>query len=415
VLATYVFILKDNDTEAVGYITAVLGLSQLLTSFPTGFCADKYRRDRILFCASFVGCLAFSVTLLACWHENYTYLVWALATWGAYYGVTNTTLGALYADSIPQGDRSYYFTHRSSVLSMANICGPVVALTMFAHLGDRWTVRDCVVVMAVGQCISLPGFLMLCLFNDPSRMGNVETIEEEPCQGDDDTRTDSGLSEAEDGTADNESDVGEDQETGFLCISQERILPAQIAGADVISGLASGMSIRYFPIFFVDHLKLNPVHVQCLYICSPLCMVFLMRAAQRLAQRFGRLHIVVLHKWVGVIFMFAMIGAYMTGFHSVVVCTLYVLRTAFMNSTGALSRSMLMDYVSTTERGKWSALESVNMFTWSGSAALGGLLVGKLGILPVFALTAILQIVGTLPLIPLFSQDEVERSNDTED
>ena len=82
-----------------------------------------------------------------------------------------------------------------------------------------------------------------------------------------------------------------------------------------------------------------------------------------------------------------------------------------MNSTGALSRSVLMDNVTKDERGKWSALESVNMFSWSGSAALGGLLVDLVGILPLFAIMASLQFVGTGPLICLFPHDPVEQES----
>ena len=68
------------------------------------------------------------------------------------------------------------------------------------------------------------------------------------------------------------------------------------------------------------------------------------------------------------------------------ICSIYVVRTAFMNLTGALSWSVLMDNVPKDERGKWSTLESVNVFSCSGRDALGGLLVGLVGILPLLPL-----------------------------
>jgi predicted MFS family arabinose efflux permease len=80
-----------------------------------------------------------------------------------------------------------------------------------------------------------------------------------------------------------------------------------------------------------------------------------------------------------------------------VICTLLVLRTAFMNSTNALTKSVLMDHVPQDERAKWSALESFNMFSWSGSAALGGILVDSDGIIFNFCITAALQFVATFP------------------
>lgn len=48
------------------------------------------------------------------------------------------------------------------------------------------------------------------------------------------------------------------------------------------------------------------------------------------------------------------------------------------------------------------------MFSWSGSAALGGLLVGYKGIIFNFCVTAFVQFVATLPLVLLFSREGME-------
>lgn len=72
-----------------------------------------------------------------------------------------------------------------------------------------------------------------------------------------------------------------------------------------------------------------------------------------------------------------------------------------MNSCSALTKSIIMDAVPQCERGKWSALESVNMFSWSGSAFLGGILVGEEGIIFNFICTSVLQVFATLPLLYL--------------
>ena len=415
VLAAYVYLLRNNQAEAVGFITAVLGLSQLVTSIPAGIIADAHRRDVLLKFSSTVGCFAVGVTFWACWRESYVCLVLALAVWGLYYGVTNTTLGALFADSIPLGDRSYYFTQRASLLSLGNVCGPAVSLVLFFKLGDNWTVRDCSIVMAVGQCVCFPAILVLCFFNDKYAVDINRETQEERYRNQEEQEEPLLIESDHEVIEDHSTAEEEEGETTALlfwkpCLAAHRLIPAQIATADIISGLASGMSIRYFPIFFVDNLRLSPVEVQVLYICSPLGMALLMRMAQRLSSSYGRLHVVVLHKWIGIALMIAMMVAYLSGLSKATVCALYVLRTAFMNSTGALTRSTLMDHVPSSERGKWSALESVNMFSWSGSAALGGVLVGICGLLPVFGVTAFLQFVATWPLMMLFRYDVTEGS-----
>ena len=106
--------------------------------------------------------------------------------------------------------------------------------------------------------------------------------------------------------------------------------------------------------------------------------------------------------------MLLMVLAYVNKLPTPIVVALYLFRTSTINSTGALTKSVLMDNVPRKERGKWAALDSVNMMSWSGSAALGGFLVGLEGILFNFTITASIQILGTLPLVFLWSKEKME-------
>jgi MFS family permease len=432
VLAAYVYILKNDSPEAVGTITAVMGVAQLLASFPAGILADNHRRDSLLKIASCVGVLAILCTLLALRHENFHYLMAALAVWGVSWGIGSTALTALFADSIRTGERSYYFTMRSMLITLGNTGGPMVALILFADLGNEWTTKECVIVMMVGQAICLPAVLLLCLFSDEIAVDSSSpaadeigtTVEQtsglvdESFSAPDKTRQlllqESGV-DTETST-DIDTDDDEVNENGneilFGLLPKNRAIPILIASCDVISGLGSGMSIRFFPIFFVNNLKLSPVMVQVLYVVSPLLQATIMRKAQVIAKSYGRCHVAVAFKWVGLSFMLLMILAYVSNLPTWSVCILYILRTAFMNATGGLTKSVLMDNVPQEERGKWSALESVNMFSWSGSAALGGVLVGTVGLIPLFLVTASVQWTATLALVALFGHDTIEVTDD---
>ena len=168
------------------------------------------------------------------------------------------------------------------------------------------------------------------------------------------------------------------------------------------------MSIRYFPIFFLSNLRLSPVLAQILYFFSVVCQIPLSIVAQRGAKRIGRCQMTVLLKWTGVACFVAMILSYIYRLSSVLISILWVSRTSFMNSCSALTKSIIMDSVPQRERGQWSALESVNMFSWSGSAFLGGILVGEEGILFNFCITSALQLIATIPLILLFGKVQAE-------
>eukprot|EP00977_Amphora_coffeiformis_P015293 scaffold4494_cov161-Amphora_coffeaeformis.AAC.12 len=408
VLSTFVFLIKEEDYRAVGFITAVMGLAQLVTSFPTGYLADRHRRDLLLRVASVVGFLAMASTLFAIHQSHYVALVIALAVWGCYWGISNTAMSAIFADSIPIGERSKYFTQRSLLMNIGFAVGPMVSLIMFAVLGDTWNVRDCAIVLAVGQAICLPAVVLLFFLSDdyvlPHETQNDE-IDEETNNGTEENQATIPI-----GDAPRENDVGQNASSDSIlcCLTKDRRIAIFVATADLISGLASGMSIRYFPIFFVDSLKMGPVLVQILYAVSPLCLACCMKVAQRLSKTFGRCRIAVTFKWTGILLMYAMVVVYKTGQPRWLVCAIYVLRTAFMNSTGALTRSVLMDSVPTKERARWAALESLNMFSWSGSAALGGVLVGYTGLVPLFCITACLQFLATFPLTFLATHETLE-------
>ena len=75
VLSTFVFLLRDEDYRSVGIITAVMGLAQLITSFPSGYLADRYRRDTLLRVASVVALGAIAATLYAIVQSSYQGLV----------------------------------------------------------------------------------------------------------------------------------------------------------------------------------------------------------------------------------------------------------------------------------------------------------------------------------------------------
>ena len=72
-----------------------------------------------------------------------------------------------------------------------------------------------------------------------------------------------------------------------------------------------------------------------------------------------------------------------------------------MNCTAGLTKSVLNDYVSKANRAKWNSLESINLFSWSGSALLGGVLVDQFGYRFTFLVTAALQSLSLCCLVPL--------------
>jgi len=401
VLSAMVYLLRNNNPESVGFLTSIMGVSQLVASLPSGVLADMHRRDYMLKVGSLVGTTAFVVTVYASFSEIFGALGVSLALWGVFYGITNTSISALFADSISEGERSYYFTQRMMLTKLGCTAGPTASLVMFAILGDDWTMKDCAIVMTFGQVICLFGILILCFLRDEYIVEHNESMALEV------ERTEAIVSITEENevqqSCDHDTEPRESQKS-LLCLPQHRAVPVLTVISDVLAGCAAGMSTRYYTIFFIDNLQLSPSIVSLLYILSPLGQMVMHKIAYISGRKVGRCQIVVIFKWIGTSFMICMILAYKHHLHVSIVCILYLLRTSFANATSNLTKSIIMDSVPRNERGKWSALESVNMFSWSGSAALGGLLVSSKGILFIFYVTAALQLVATLPLIVLFER-----------
>ncbi len=425
VLSAFVYLLQTDDPKYVGFVTAIMGLAQLLSSFPAGYLADKYRRDTMLRISSVIGFIAATSTAIAAYVEQFWVLTFALALWGVFWGISYTSVSAMFADSIPDGDRSAYFTQRQITQLLGNTVGPTVAYVMFTTLGDVWTKQECAKVMQAGQILSIPALLLLHFIKDDYCMKKTDE-ENQPCDEEDPTTTESERDDML--TSDDEVEdtplilhnaelstspsSPQTQNSSFLCIPGRRIVPVFVVTADVLGGLAAGMSVRYFPIFFLENLKMRPDQVQIIFIVTMLSMAITSRFVQWVSTKIGRLQITLLMKYSGVSMLFAMIHTFNQGRSYKVICVLFILRTSLMNGPGALTRSVVMDHVPTEERAKWSSLESVNMFSWAGSAALGGILVDMKGILFNFKTTALCQLIATIPLILALTFGSVKNEND---
>lgn len=65
--------------------------------------------------------------------------------------------------------------------------------------------------------------------------------------------------------------------------------------------------------------------------------------------------------------------------------------------------AVLMDSVPRRHRGKVNAIDSVRTFSWSGSAALGGMLIERYGFQTTFLITAAIKTAAFVPLLALLA------------
>jgi hypothetical protein len=206
-----------------------------------------------------------------------------------------------------------------------------------------------------------------------------------------------------------------------LFFTQEHIVTL-IVVSDVVSALASGMTVKFFPLFFKQSLGMDPVTLNCVYIALPLFMTAVSVLAQRLAKHHGRAQVSTYINLAGcaALFGLAACGARMNNNDAKVIMPIYFLST-LQHCTRPLKRAVLMDYVPKKRRARINSIESVTRLNWSGSAVLGGMSIDKYGFGHLFLATACIQLVSwvifalILPLVPINESERIKPPEDEED
>merc|ERR1711920_266814 len=90
---------------------------------------------------------------------------------------------------------------------------------------------------------------------------------------------------------------------------------------------------------------------------------------------------------------------------------LYLLRGALMNAKQPINTAVTMDLITSDMRGRWSSIQSIAGFSWSGSAFIGGWVAQSAGYRASFAVTAVVYTVAGIMLLPFMAILPNEREN----
>jgi MFS family permease len=145
---------------------------------------------------------------------------------------------------------------------------------------------------------------------------------------------------------------------------------------------------------------LSPIQVNILFLCQPIVVMLLSVMSQQSSKWLGRMPIIVTTRIFATLCLLLM--SFTKPIHLQIL--LFLLRGGTMRCSQPLRRSLLMDHVPKEYRARWNALENVAVFSWSGSAVLGGYLIDRFDYRSCFFITSIVYFFGVfmeLLLIPL--------------
>ncbi|KAF0718903.1 Aste57867_1403 [Aphanomyces stellatus] len=424
VLSGYVFVLTKSN-EPVGIVKGVQGIVQMLAAIPGGWACDHFRRDTVLKVSSALGIFCAIVSIVA-FSIGHLFLIYvAFGFWGLFFALQGPALEALFADSIPHGERSLPFTIKHILMNVASVIGPIISLVFFVMYGDTWNLEGLQTVMIIGAALGLPALLVLFFFNDDlayenyTSTGKARTLSHVAEDGileysfaDDDAASPKPPSEASNLLAEDLDDTPASgnvisQDNTFLCFGPRHV-PFLLFFSDFVICNGAGMTVSFFPVFFQNDYGLTPSQVNILYVALPVLVVVLTFLTQRASLTFGTIETVVFTRLLATLCLGAM--AYATPLPLEV--ALFLLRTSFMWCSDPLRTSILMDYVPQHLRGRWNSLEGLTSFTYSGSAVVGGFLIEKHGYRYCFFITAVIYCVGMAIeclLVPIIRNDHASK------
>jgi MFS family permease len=308
ILSLFTYLITKNSNFLVGLLTGIVGATQVIFTLFTALAADQVSRVYLLRIGGFISLIAIVTSSIAVLLGHYLFLLISMIIWGLYWAFTAPACDSLLADSVDAGNRSRVYSWSYTMRCVGGSVGPFVSVVMFATLGDTWKISECKIVMLVGLTLLLIPTALLFLFEDtnvssPTSKDQDSELDSESHHGmlldssthatritlsssssdDDDDKTranadaddiiEISLNESPNQSDSSSPSLDSSSEKSlpvkpFLCFPEIPEVPAMIALADVIFGLASGMTIKFFPIFFVDSLKMSPVQISLLYTVS---------------------------------------------------------------------------------------------------------------------------------------------------
>ena len=405
----YLKMICGGRNEPLGFIQGVSGLAGLVAALPMGWLADHFGRSGVIAAG---GALLAVATIAQAevlrrtsmdegTAEDQSTALWSMGVLMAAFGVGDCVIRGpalvLIADSTLPGERSKYYNYRFAAFTISKMIGPLVSIVFFRTYGDVWELHSLRVVMYVGLIFQLACSVLMLGFDDDKTLKENKNRD-----GDEREKGDLPLIDPKPTNA----SVEREGLTPLQC--RQRWIPYIVFIFDLCLALASGMSVKFFPLFFKDEVGMSPSQVQIIYCLVPILMVICSTLGTKLSGNgFGRVQTTILYKLLGVACLYCMVlfKQYLD-FHPILLVPIFVLRTSLMNSTAPLQQSLLMDFVRPEVRARWKSLDAVSGFGWSGSAALGGWLSDKFDYTYTFLITAIVQSIGIgvwtllLPLVP---------------
>ena len=231
-----------------------MGVGTVLVGFISGWVSDKAGgRARVIFLGGCINLLAIGTTAVAVWVDWYRFpmLCASCWLWGVFSGVTTSAVEAIFGDSVVSGKRTEYYLWRDGMGTGARALGPLMAVAIFLALKENdWKLHDLQIVMSAGLVLALVPCIACFCFSDSDVLGK-ESEALNARRGAKDEPLFRTVYDAKHGAA-TKPDTSN---------NRTQYVPMVQFISSLVMGIASGITSKYFPLYFIDKIDLGPILV----------------------------------------------------------------------------------------------------------------------------------------------------------
>eukprot|EP00435_Cladocopium_sp_Y103_P057396 s275_g19.t1 len=377
----------QHGNKLVGAMESTRGILQLIFAYPIGSLSDKMSKVRLLKWDLVFWTIGLALLVLGIAGDSLPLMFVGMGVWAPASQCWNSTAQVVVGESATPAKRTKVLSRLTTLRLVAIASGPMLQGILLLISGKNHWGNSLLRVIILSGVALWPGCLWLLRLKDLPPLEQTE--------GNAQSRWCSTFSK-------------EDLDRPLLGIRRRWWLAVWIELLSFISLFGAGMTVKFFPLFFRIDYHFTPFEVCMLSFVYPLGIAGMVELCSRVSKHLGRFPTVIFFQFTGTACLWAL--CYIRPL--AIVLPLFLLRGALMNARGPLVRAITMDLVHSEMRGRWNSIQSLSMFAWSGSAALGGYLADVAGDYRfTFVVTAGIYTVGFflhLPLLLIYPKEHKE-------
>ncbi|MBE2221900.1 MAG: MFS transporter [Anaerolineae bacterium] len=368
----YALSLGFNEAN-LGQLLTVTNLVALLTALPAGLIGDRIGRKRTLILASLLTTTAVFGTVL--WRESMSFYLFS-AVLGMGQSLAGVTLGPFIMENSGEEERTYLFSFSFGIQMIAGFVGNWLG----GHLPGWWgtavnadpsSATAYGLTMAVVGGIAALSLIPLVFMRQPKQSGQEKQKQLSPLE---------------------------------YARKKPRLLVKLILPI-FITSLGAGLLMPFMNVYYRHTYAASDGTIGTLFALGSLAMAIGLLSAPPLAERYGKMKIVVVSQALSIPFL-ALMGFAPWFWLS---AAAYLVRLMLMNMSNPVYQAFVMEQVDEDARATVASLVSMSWnFGWAFSPTISGWLQVNVGFGPVFIGTMLSYVVAIFLYWRFFGRAETK-------